>query len=309
MSAAEPTRRVFVTGASGMLGACLIEGLVAEGSEVVALSRRPRDVGRDGLVRWVRGDVAEPGDWMGAVAGCGQVVHLAGESIAAGRWTPQRKQLLISSRVEGARNLARAACQATPRPSQIVSASAVGYYGAGGDRELDEAAPAGNDFLARLCAAWEGAFGAAEAAGIPAAAIRFGVVLSRRGGALAKMLTPFRLGLGGPLGPGDRFFPWVHEADALGLLHFVLARTEPITGPINAVAPGVVRMRDFARGLGRQLHRPALLPLPLPALRLVLGEAADALVPGQRVVPGRADALGYRFVHPELDGALADLLS
>jgi hypothetical protein len=301
--------RVFVTGASGLLGERLVDGLARDGAEVVALSRRVQSAPGASSLRWVQGDVAEPGEWMRALEGCGAVVHLAGESIASGRWTPRRKQALIESRVDGARNLARAIGEADDPPSRVVTASAVGYYGAGGERELDESAPAGDDFLAKLCVAWEEGFGAARAAGTSVAALRLGVVLSRRGGALAKMLPAFRLGAGGPLGPGDRFFPWIHEADALGLLRFLLGQPEPVDGPVNAVAPGVARMREFAKALGRQLGRPSILPLPLPLLRIALGEAADGLVPGQRVVPQRAAQLGYRFEHPELPGALADLLS
>jgi uncharacterized protein (TIGR01777 family) len=302
------SERIFVTGASGLLGERLVEGLVRDGAEVVALSRRVQPAPGASSVRWAQGDVSEPGEWMSALDGCSAVVHLAGESIAGGRWTPRRKQALIASRVEGARNLARAICEAGEPPNRVVAASAVGYYGAGGERELDEEALAGNDFLARLCVAWEEGFAAAQAKGVPVAVLRLGVVLSRRGGALAKMLPAFRLGAGGPLGPGDRFFPWVHEADAIGLLRFLLGQGEPVDGPVNAVAPDAARMREFAKALGRQLARPAILPLPLPLLRIALGEAADGLVPGQRVIPRRAEQLGYRFEHPELAGALADLL-
>jgi uncharacterized protein (TIGR01777 family) len=312
--------RVFVTGASGLLGAPLCSALVAEGHEVLALSRAARKVGDErqagrGRLRWIQGDCTKPGSWMGAVDGARALVHLAGESIAAGPWTVARKARLVDSRVESTRLLVRAAAKARGRPELLVCASATGIYGPRGEEELDESSKLGDDFLAGLCRDWEAAAREAEAAGMGVVSARFGVVLSRRGGALARLLPLFKLGLGGPLGPQARWFPWVHEDDAVGLVRFALgaalagpgepgAGPEALCGPVNVVAPGAVRMGEFAATLGRVLRRPALLRVPLAALRLALGELADGLSPGQKVRPARALAAGYPFRHPELEAAL-----
>lgn len=306
-------RRIFVTGASGLLGAQLCRARVAAGDEVWALSRHAQGRAIAG-VRWLQGDVMQAGPWLEQAAACDAVVHLAGESIAAGRWTAARKRQLLASRVDSARLLARAIAAAPRRPAVLVSASACGIYGARGEEELDEEAAPGDDFLARLCVAWEHEVRAAERADLRVVCLRFGVVLSRHGGALARMLLPFRLGVGGSLGPSERWFPWLHEADALGLLAHALEGAGTggeavLRGPVNAVAPGAVRMGEFARSLGRVLGRPALLPLPLPLLRLALGELALGLVPGQHVRPRAALAAGYRFLHPQLEPALRDLLA
>jgi len=306
-------RRIFVTGASGLIGSELCRQRTAAGDEVVALSRRPRP-SRSGGPRWVQGDVLEPGDWLTQAARSDVVVHLGGESIASGRWTAARKRRLWESRVESAQRLVEAFAVAPRRPGLLISASACGFYGPRGEEVLDESAGPGDDFLSRLCVAWEGA---AQAAGGPdtrVVCLRFGVVLSARAGALARMLLPFRLGLGGPLGPPERWFPWIHLSDAVGLVAHALdpppatGEAGILRGPVNAVAPEAVRMGEFARSLGRVLHRPALLPVPLPLLRLALGELATGLVPGQRVLPRAAQDAGYCFAQPRLEPALRDLL-
>jgi uncharacterized protein (TIGR01777 family) len=299
--------RVFVTGASGLVGTGLCEELVRAGHEVVGLSRSDRTSQGNGSLRWVRGDPREPGPWTDEAASADVVFHLAGESVAAGRWSKARKQELVRSRVASTRLLVDALRRAETPPRALVCASACGYYGGGGEDELHEDSPAGTDFLATLCIDWEAEARRVAAFGVRAVCVRFGVVLSRRGGALARMLPIFRFGLGGPLGPGDRFFPWVSETDAIGLLAFAL--DSDLAGPVNCVAPEPTRMRDFARALGSVLRRPAVLPTPLPLLNLVLGEMAGSLVPGQKVVPRAAERAGYRFREPTLDGALRSLLS
>jgi uncharacterized protein (TIGR01777 family) len=289
------------------VGAGLCEELIRAGHEVVGLSRSDRASRGNGSLRWVEGDPREPGPWTDEAANADAVFHLAGESVAAGRWTKARKHELVHSRVASTRILVNALRRAGTRPRVLVCASACGYYGPGGEAELHEDAPAGSDFLANLCIDWEAEARRVAAFGMRVVCARFGVVLSRRGGALGRMLPIFRLGLGGPLGPGDRFFPWVSEADAIGLLTFALE--SEIAGPVNCVAPEPVRMRDFARALGGALRRPAVLPTPLVLLKLALGEMGGSLVPGQRVVPRAAERAGYPFREPTLDGALRSLLS
>ncbi len=306
--AGDATRSIFVTGASGLVGRLLTRGLVDAGHRVVALTRRIRADAREVGVEWVEGDVTREGEWMAAVAGCDAVVHLAGESVAAGRWTAASKARMRASRIDAAHHVVAAMRAASRPPEVLVSASGAGYYGARGDVLLDEAAAPGNDFLARLCVEWEDAAASARDAGARVVALRFGVVLSRGGGALARMWPLFRLGLGGPLGPRERYFPWIHEADAVGLIRAALVPgAVDWAGPVNAVAPEAVTMATFARTLAATVRRPALFPVPLWALDLALGEAASALVAGQRVDPARARALGYAFAFPSLAPALADL--
>jgi hypothetical protein len=230
------------------------------------------------------------------------VVHLAGESVA-GRWTTAKKRRIRESRAEGTRRLVEAIARAETRPSVLASVSAVGYYGDRGEETLTEASTPGNDFLAQVCREWEAEGQRAEEAGVRVARLRLGVVLDRGGGALAAMLTPFRLGLGGPLGSGRQWFPWVHRADVVGLLARALEHADA-AGAINAVAPELVRNLDFTRALARAVHRPALLPAPAPALRLLLGEFSQELLASRRVLPERAQALGYSFQFPRLEPAL-----
>lgn len=298
-------RRIFVTGATGLVGGRLCEELAASGDTVLALTRGRAASNQEG-VEWIEGDLMRPGAWGDAVASADAVVHLAGESVAATRWTPARKGALVASRVEGTRHLVDAMA-AENGPRALISASAAGFYGRRGEEQLVEGSEPGDDFLARLCVSWESAARRAEQLGARVVMLRFGVVLAARGGALPRMLTPFRLGLGGPLGPADRFTPWIHLDDAVGLARFGLETTE-LSGPVNAVAPHAIRMGEFARTLGRALGRPAIFPVPEFVLRAILGEATDAVVPGQYVVPEVAHAAGYRFAHPELPDALADLL-
>lgn len=291
--------RVFVTGATGLVGSRLCDELAASGDTPVGLSRRSQD--RSG-VEWVRGEVAKPGDWQQAVDGCDAVVHLAGESIAAGRWTARRKQELVDSRVLSTRQVVSAIRGAQSPPKILVNASAVGYYGPRGSEELDEQSKPGQDFLAKLCVDWEAEAQRAENEGVRVVCLRLGVVMSKRGGALEKMALPFRLGAGGAFGPPERGFPWVHEADVTSLIRFVLE--QPLAGPVNAVAPESVTMGEFAKTLGRVLRRPAWLPVPLFAMRTLLGEMADSLSPDQRVHPVRAQEAGFSFAYPQLEAAL-----
>ncbi len=291
--------RVFVTGAAGLVGSRLCTQLAAEGNTPVGLSRRVRT---EGDMEWVQGEVAEAGAWQAALDGCDAVVHLAGESIASGRWTASRKQRLVDSRILSTRQIVAAIAAAKSPPRVLVNASASGFYGPRGAEDLDESSAPGSDFLADLCVAWESEARVASSLGVRVVCLRLGVVLSGRGGALQKMVLPFRLGLGGPLGPPDRWFPWVHEADVTAVIRFALGT--PLTGAANVVAPQLVTMGDFAKTLGRVLQRPALLPVPLFALRTLLGEMADSLSPGQRVHSHATREAGFQFEFSELEPAL-----
>jgi hypothetical protein len=308
--------RIFVTGATGLIGRTLCGELLRRGDDVVALSRKPQPVCETSL-RWVVGDPGVSGSWCDEIDGTCAVVHLAGESIAAGRWTRARKARMVASRVESTRLISQAIAACANPPEVLICASATGYYGMRGEEGLDEDAAPGDDFLSRLCCDWEAAALEFASEGLRVVWLRFAVVLSADGGALAKLLPPFRLGLGGPLGPRDRWFPWIHESDAVGLILHALdpQRGNPegsgdlLRGPVNAVAPGAVRMGEFASALGVALRRPALIPIPLGLLRLPLGELAALLSPGQRVLPRRALASGYRFAYPDIASAIRACLT
>ncbi len=306
--------RVFVTGGTGLVGRRLVRALRGRGDHAVVLSRRAAQAretfGADAAV--VEGDPMQAGAWMDAVSDCDAVVNLAGENIFGRRWNDAVKALLKDSRVQGTRHVAEALSRkplrADGRPRVLVNASAIGYYGPHGDEELDENSPAGEDFLARLCAEWEREAVAVEKAGIRCALVRIGVVLDREGGALAKLLTPFRLFAGGPTGSGRQWVSWIHHEDMTGLLLLALDRDEA-RGPLNGTAPHPVTNRDFAKTLGRVLHRPSFFPTAGFLLRLGLGEVADVIVTGQRVLPRRPLALGYSFKYPTVDAALGQILA
>ncbi len=291
--------RVLVTGATGLVGKRLCDALRAASHAVTVVSREPGRVpGR--AVGW---DALAP-----AVADSDAVVNLAGESIADGRWTVARKAAIRSSRIEATRSLVRAIELAPARPKVLINASAVGWYGPHGDEPLDETSfGPGDDFLARVCRDWEAEALRAEPLGLRVARLRFGVVLAPDGGALAKMLIPFRACLGGPIGGGRQWMSWVHRDDVVGLVREALGN-DAYAGAVNVTAPHPVTNRDFVQALGHALGRPAVLPVPGLALRLVLGEMADMLLTGQRVLPAVAERNGYAWRQPELAGALAACL-
>jgi uncharacterized protein (TIGR01777 family) len=295
--------KVAVTGASGLVGSALVPFLTAGGHQVVRLVRRPPRAGDE--VRWS----PEAGTIdAGGLEGVDAVVHLAGESIAGGRWTEAKKARLRSSRIGPTRLLAEALAGLRPRPAVLVSASAIGYYGHRGEATLGEEDGPADDFLGRLSVEWEAATEPAGRAGIRVVIARLGIVLSPAGGALGTLLLPFRMGVGGAVGPGSQFMSWIALDDVLGVIHHALDRGD-LSGPVNAAAPEPVTSAVFARTLARILRRPAILPVPAFALRLALGEMADAaLLASTRVRPGRLLATGYRFRFPELEGALRHLL-
>jgi len=301
-------RSVTVTGATGLLGAALVGALRERGAHVTVLTRDPARarsrLGDVEAVGWSLLDEPAPSD---ALAGRDAVVHLAGEPVAQ-RWSARAKRAIRDSRVIGTHNLLDGLARADPRPPTLVSSSAVGYYGAHGDEPLDEDAPPGEDFLARVCVEWEQAAARAGEIGARAVQVRTGVVLDRGGGALAKMLPPFRLGVGGPVAGGYQYIPWIHSADVVGMM-LAAIEDERWSGPVNASAPEPVRNRDFSRALGAALGRPAAMPVPALALRALYGEMAQIVTTGVRAVPAKALVLGYQFAHPQLEEALRDTLS
>ncbi len=298
--------RVFITGGTGLIGSRLVQSLLERGDECVVVSRAGRDPWGHERVRMLRGDPATAGDWQRAVSGCDAVVNLAGQRIVdpPHRWTTARKRLLRDSRVETTRQVVAAIRAASAIPRTLVSASAIGYYGDRGDAEIDESSSRGSDFLAEVAVAWEDAARAAETV-TRVALVRTGLVLDRSGGVLAPLVPLFKLGLGGPWGDGSQWWSWIHVADVIGLILWVI--DGEAAGPLNLTAPNPVTVSAFARSLGSALGRPAVLRQPAFALRLAMGEMADALLASQRVVPRRALEAGYAFRFPELAGALADL--
>lgn len=299
---------VLITGATGLIGRALAVRLLAEGWKISAWVRSPERaraaLGAECEVVPVERDDRALTACLGT---CEAVVNLAGESILGPRWSAERKAALRDSRVAVTQRLVRAMAAAEKRPSVLVSGSGSGYYGDCGTRELDESSPAGRDFLAQLCVDWEAAAMGAEALGVRVVTSRTGAVLAAKGGALGQMLPAYRLGLGGPVAGGRQYLPWIHIEDMAGVISTAL-RDERYRGPINAVAPEAVTNREFSKALGRALRRPAVVPLPAAALRLIFGEAAQVLLASQRAVPRRLEELGYRFQQPRLDAALRSLV-
>jgi hypothetical protein len=291
---------VAVSGAGGLIGSALVSSLAAKGHRVVSLVRRAPRPGEDALA-W------DPSS--GAITPAGStvpdaVVHLAGESIVGLRWTAEKKRRIRESRVTATRLLVQTLTRLPTPPAVLISASGIGYYGSRGDGVVTEDSRQGTGFLADLSRDWEAATATAIAQGIRVVQLRIGVVLSARGGALATMLTPFKLGLGGVIGDGAQWMSWIALDDVIGAIHHILA-TDALRGPVNAVAPAPVTNAEFTRTLGRVLGRPTLVPLPAFAARLALGQMADELLlASQRVLPARLEASGYPFRHPTLEGAL-----
>jgi uncharacterized protein (TIGR01777 family) len=302
--------RVTVTGATGLIGTRLVAALARRGDEVTVLSRDPakaRERLGAGIAAEAWDPLGEPAP-PGALAGRDGVIHLAGEPVAQ-RWSTTAKERIRMSRESGTANLVAGLRSAQPRPLVLVSASAVGYYGPRGDEPIDESEPPGDDFLAQVCVAWERAAQAAGELGMRVATVRTGVVLDPAGGALAKMLPPFRAGVGGPVAGGRQWMPWIHVDDLVGLYLAALDGADgDWSGAYNGSAPEPVTNRDFSKALGRALHRPALAPVPRIALRVLYGEMEQIVTTGQRAVPSRPLALGHAYAHPQLDQALRSAL-
>lgn len=306
--------RLFLTGATGLVGRRLIVDRLARGDRVVALTRdghRASDLfaaDANPNVEIVTGDPRVPGPWQRAMEGCDAVVHLAGAGVADRRWSRARRRTILDSRIDGTFQVVEAMRGATVPPPILVSASATGFYGDVGSRETDEhGAAASDDFLAAVCVEWERQAARARELGARVVHLRTGIVLDARGGAVAQMLPPFRLGLGGPLGHGRQYMPWIHWRDEIGLIDLAL-RDGRIDGPLNAVAPNPATGREVADAIGAALGKPSFLAVPRPLLRLVAGPIARHLVQSQRIVPARALDAGYRFRFPELRAAIEDVL-
>jgi uncharacterized protein (TIGR01777 family) len=301
---------IVIAGGSGFLGSALSRDLTAQGHQVVVLTRQTPNTlpSRPGAtyVTWTPNGTR--GAWAGALDGADAVVNLAGESIAAKRWSARQKEKIRDSRLLATRSLTTAIREASSPPRAFVSGSAVGYYGNRGDETLTEISTPGEDFLSWVAREWEAA--ADEVAHVTRVSlIRTGIVLDRRDGALAKMLPPFQMFVGGPLGSGTQFMPWIHKQDWVRLVVFAMSH-DGARGPLNATAPNPVTNAEFSKALGRALKRPSILPAPAFALRLALGEMADALLlSGQRALPVRATDLGFSFRYTNIDEALAAVVA
>jgi uncharacterized protein (TIGR01777 family) len=294
--------KVLVTGASGMVGSRLTQQMTADGHAVVPLVRRDA---RSGEVQWKpsAGELAVDG-----LEGFDGVVHLAGENIAEGRWTAAKKARIRDSRVDTTRLLCEKLSQTERPPKVLVSASAIGFYGEAGDQPLTEDSPAGEGFLPTVCQQWEAATAPAASAGIRVVQLRIGVVLSVAGGALQKMLLPFRMGAGGRVGSGRQYWSWISIDDLVGVILHVLT-SESLSGPVNAVAPQAVTNLEFTKTLGRVLKRPTIFPMPAFVARMALGQMAnDLLLASALVVPQKLNQSGFQYRHPDLESALRDLL-
>jgi uncharacterized protein len=298
--------RVLVTGATGLIGPRLVRRLGERGDEVTVLSRDPERAAQRLGVRAQRWDLLSEPAPAQALEGRDAVVHLAGEPVAQ-RWSDSNRRAIRDSRIVGTRNLCEGMRAAQAPPGRLISGSAAGYYGSRGDERLDESASVGVGFLAELCEAWEAAALRARELGTRVVCVRTGIVLDRHGGALAKMLAPFRAGVGGPVAGGRQYMPWIHADDLVDLM--LAALDDPrYAGPVNGSAPEPVTNAAFSHALGRALHRPSVVPLPSFALRLLFGEMAQIVTEGQRAVPARALELGHAFAHADLDQALRSAL-
>lgn len=295
--------KVTITGATGFVGREVVSKLVGGGHRVHVLARTAPGDFPSSVAFSPWNAVSDPPPE--SIEGSDAVVHLAGEPVAQ-RWTAEAKARIRSSRIEGTRLLVNALARQAQRPAVLVSASAIGIYGTRGDEILTEASAPGSGFLADLTLEWERAAQEAERLGIRVVALRFGIVLGH-GGALAKMLPPFRAGVGGRMGSGNQWVSWIHIDDAAGLTLFTI-QNAMVRGPVNATAPNPVTNREFTRELAAALHRPAVFPVPRLALKLLFGEMADALVSSQRVLPRASEAAGFRFLYPDLGPALAHIL-
>ncbi len=307
--------KVAITGGTGFIGQAAARTLLDSGYDVLVLSRDSERArlsfgglasdSRISFGKWSLSD--KPENLAKTLEGCDGIVHLAGENIGSGRWTAGRKQKIVESRTLGTRAVVSAIEKMESKPKVLVSGSGIGYYGNRGDEIVDESSSHGTDFLANLTIEWERLAREAEKSGVRVVIIRTGVVIGRDGGALEKMVLPFRMFAGGPLGSGRQWFPWIHMADIVGLIRFSLENTQ-VKGPVNGCAPDAVRLKEFCDVLGRVLGRPSWLPVPGIVLKAALGEQAVIVLGGQHAVPKAARAFGYHFRYAEVEPALREVL-
>jgi uncharacterized protein (TIGR01777 family) len=296
--------RLVIAGASGFIGSMLVKSLLKQGHALTLLTRRPSP--NAGQKHWIVWQPGVPGEWEKCVDSADGIINLAGEPIAAKRWTEGQKEKIRHSRIATTRSVVSAIAKARVKPKFFINASAVGFYGPRGDEQLSEDSSAGKGYLAAVCAAWEEEAKRAQELGLRVALLRTGIVLGKGRGALAKMAPPFKLFLGGPLGSGRQWMPWIHIDDVVGMILFLMDN-EGASGAFNVTAPNPVTMKDFSEALGNALHRPSWAPVPAFALKLMLGEMADMLISGQRATPDAALRLGYRFKYPTIEQALQSL--
>ncbi len=295
--------RVLIAGGSGWIGSALVAKLVKEGHSVWILSRRPEAVNLQAGVSVAGWDGHTPQGWGHLVEEVDAIVNLVGENLGAGRWTAERKQRIVSSRLDAGKAIAAAVEQADRRPGALIQSSAIGYYGVLDDQIVTESSPAGTDFLAQLCVDWEASTQAVENFGVRRAVVRTGLVLSPTGGSLARLLPPYRLFAGGPLGSGKQWWSWISMEDEVRALMFLL-ENDRAYGAFNLTAPNPLQMKEFGKILAQVIHRPYWLPVPAFVLRLLLGEMSILVLKGQRVVPQRLLELGFQFQHEHLKQAL-----
>ena len=299
--------RLILAGGTGFVGNALRETLTRNDHEVFILTRQAsRENAPGACTRYVYWNPPNSGKWEQEFEGIEGVINLAGEPIVGKRWSPQQKRKVIESRIGATRAIVEAIRKAKRKPQVLINASAIGYYGPHGDEELNEDSSAGNDFLAQTCQEWEAEAMKAESLGVRVVRLRIGIVLEKNGGALAKMLPPFQLGLGGSLGTGRQWMSWIHLQDLADLISFVVEK-KTLEGPLNGTAPAPVTMKEFSKNLGHALHRPAFFPVPEVAVKVLLGEMSDVLLKGQRVLPQKALAEGFVFRFPKLETALKDI--
>ncbi len=299
--------KILVTGATGLIGRSLSRALAGEGHTIVGLSRSPERAPRLAVAEMHKWEPQAGPPPEQALNGVEAVVHLAGEPIAARRWTDEQKKQIRDSRVISTRNLVSGFRSMGAKPAALISGSAIGFYGDRGDEKLYEQSPAGRGFMSEVCQAWESESEQASRLGMRVVEVRTGVVLSTEGGALQKMLTPFKFGVGGPIGSGRQWFPWIHIDDIVGIFRHTLLASS-LNGPVNGTAPEPVTNADFTKQLGRALHRPAFLPVPEFGLRALMGEMSEILLGSQRVIPQVALESKYEFIYPTLGSALKNLL-
>jgi uncharacterized protein len=295
--------RLVIAGATGFIGSALTERLLERGHSLCLLTRKAPPDADTARKMWRYWTPGTSGEWQAMIDGADGIINLAGEPIAGKHWTGPQKREILSSRTDVTRSIVEAIAKANRKPPILINGSAVGYYGPRGDEIVTEQTHAGGDFLASVCRAWEDEAKNAEKLGVRVVRLRTGIVLGRDGGALRKMIPPFRFFLGGPLGSGTQWMSWIHLEDEIGLIVHLLEKPQA-QGPVNATAPNPVRMKDFAETLGKVMRRPAWAPVPSFALRLLLGEMAEMLLTGQRAVPAAAEALGYHFRYGNLHDAL-----